>query len=823
VRLSGFGYRCGLVSTPIRYDSFPLFLNLPDSRLQTTVLHNIEPFRTTARWQALRRRLRASGPLIPHRGGRWSPTLSRNQPPTHDVVADSCSVDYIIDYRFATTVQAKAEARFTELIRALHDVGLVTEVRNSDNCAVLIFVKIASQRHLHAEVYRSRVQDWLYGVRTTAPERQINKAIDAEPITEAERLRLVYMLITKPRNEGGAGITPKQGDWEGVESIFSPQDHTFNKAWIREWSTKYFLDNDDLNMIRNRFGEKIAFYFAFLQSYFMFLMFPAAFGFSCWVLFGYFSPVYAIVNSLWSIVFIEYWKKQEIDLAVQWGVNGVSRIQRKRPQFRHESVVKDVVTGEEVKIYPPLKRLARQLLQVPFALCVATVLGGVIIMCFGIELFINEVYSGPFKSYLSFLPTIILTTVMPMLSALLTGFAQRLTELENYETQDGTYLANDTWWSANPALEYEASMVQKVFVLNFITSYMPLFLTSFVYMPFAHVFVPHLDIFKVTVKPFTQNEKHVTVPRTYKVNRNRLKTQMFYFTITGQIVNFLLEVVVPYAKRKGFQTAKKVKANAAGKAAGKDIHHTADDLPEESAFLARVRNEAELGMYDVTGDFREMVVQFGYLSMFSVAWPLTAVSYLINDWIELRGDALKIAIECQRPVPWRADGIGPWLDALGFLTWIGSLTSSALVFMFNRDGTGPDGNPSKISGWGLLLTMFFAEHIYLVLALCIRKALSRFDSPGLQKERAERFAIRRQYLEEALGIEEADRMASGGIAAGEKLDRTSLEEDARQSTLRGHGTPEERFWQRQRAMVESIAVGRRYIARAAPSEGKKQL
>jgi anoctamin-10 len=99
-------------------------------------------------------------------------------------------------------------------------------------------------------------------------------------------------------------------------------------------------------------------------------------------------------------VLIEYWKKQEIDLAVQWGVRGVSKIQHKRPQFKHESEVKDPVTGEKVKVYSPLKRLARQLLQVPFAITAALVLGGLIAMCFGIEIFISEIYDGPFKSYL---------------------------------------------------------------------------------------------------------------------------------------------------------------------------------------------------------------------------------------------------------------------------------------------------------------------------------------------------------------------------------------------------------------------------------------
>src|ERR1700712_4213596 len=105
----------------------------------------------------------------------------------------------------------------------------------------------------------------------------------------------------------------------------------------------------------------------------------------------------------------------------------------------------------------------------------------------------------------------------------------------------------------------------------------------------------------------------------------------------------------------------------------------------------------------------------GYLSLFSVVWPLTAVSFIINNWIELRGDALKIALETQRPVPWRADSIGPWLDALGFLSWLGSLTSAALVYLFSGEGFCPSGNPWDIKVWGLLLTMFFSEHIYLAL------------------------------------------------------------------------------------------------------------
>jgi anoctamin-10 len=129
--------------------------------------------------------------------------------------------------------------------------------------------------------------------------------------------------------------------------------------------------------------------------------------------------------------------------------------------------------------------------------------------------------------------------------------------------------------------------------------------------------------------------------------------------------------------------------------------------------------------------------------LFSVVWPLTGVSFFINNWIELRGDALKIALETQRPVPWRADSIGPWLESLGFLSWLGSLTSAALVYLFSGDGLGPDGTPWNIKAWGLLLAMFFSEHIYLGVKIAVRTALSKIDSPGLQKERGERFIVRK--------------------------------------------------------------------------------
>ena len=207
-------------------------------------------------------------------------------------------------------------------------------------------------------------------------------------------------MITNPHDEGGAGITPREGEWTPVESIFPLHDDAFNHSWLKSWSFIVNVNADDLDRIRDRFGEKVAFYFAFLQSYFTFLIFPSVFGFSAWLLLGTYSPVYAVINCLWCVVFVEYWKHQETDLAVRWGVRGVSGIQVARREFLHEKEVKDPVTGEIVKIFPATKRLLRQLLQIPFAFIVIVVLGSFIATCFGIEVFLSEIYQGPFKSYL---------------------------------------------------------------------------------------------------------------------------------------------------------------------------------------------------------------------------------------------------------------------------------------------------------------------------------------------------------------------------------------------------------------------------------------
>ena len=87
--------------------------------------------------------------------------------------------------------------------------------------------------------------------------------------------------------------------------------------------------------------------------------------------------------------------------------------------------------------------------------------------------------------------------------------------------------------------------------------------------------------------------------------------------------------------------------------------------------------------------------------------------------------------------------------------------------------------------------MFFAEHFYLLVQTAVRYVMSKFESPGLQKERKERYLMKKRLLEETLGQDVGDKAAVPGVSAGEKITREALEEEARQASVQGHGSPAE--------------------------------
>ena len=83
-------------------------------------------------------------------------------------------------------------------------------------------------------------------------------------------------------------------------------------------------------------------------------------------------------------------------------------------------------------------------------------------------------------------------------------------------------------------------------------------------------------------------------------------------------------------------------------------------------------------------EYLEMVLQFGFITLFVAAFPLAPLFALINNWAEIRLDAQKLVCETRRPVAQRAQDIGIWFPILEILTRL-AVISNAFLIAFTSD------------------------------------------------------------------------------------------------------------------------------------------
>ncbi|KAJ5101337.1 hypothetical protein NUU61_003559 [Penicillium alfredii] len=633
---------------------------------------------------------------------------------------DNLGVDWVLKYEFDDLDQAEAIEKYRTLLHDLNEAGLRVQVRHGHGASLLVCIRVPRD-HLGNMIHKSRIKDWLFGITHSLPAGDQNAMADAE--TPAEEYRSVYHAVTWQKELGGAGITPGFGKWENITASFPLHDREACSKLLRQWSRKTMLTTKDLDTIRALFGEKVAFYYAFIHCYSLFLVVPAALGIVGWLYLGPYSITYGALLCIWCIVFVEYWKIREADLSLRWGVKGVGRLKVNRIQYKWDKEVKDRITGQTKRVFPGWKQFLRQLLLVPFASVAAVALGSLIVVTFASEVFISEVYAGPFKEYLEFLPTVLFSLSLPAITSMLTSIAIRLTDYENYRTQD----------------QYDLAQTQKTFVMNFITSFLPTILTAYVYVPFGKSIVPHLDILRRTgLKP-----ELLSTQKEFEVDTNRFQQEVIYLSMTAQVLSFGEEIILPYIKHALWQKWRDYRDRQAGFHRKRSASKAADlllmDPPDEASFMTRLRGEADAEEYKVEEDILEMCVQFGYLALFGVAWPLVPLGFLVNNWLELRGDFFKLTLECQRPPPIRADSIGPCLLGLDFLAWLGTLSTAAIVHVYR-------GPISEVRLSSLLLTMFITEQLYLAARFTANAALEKIFSGTIRREEDRRYVVRKSFL-----------------------------------------------------------------------------
>lgn len=78
-----------------------------------------------------------------------------------------------------------------------------------------------------------------------------------------------------------------------------------------------------------------------------------------------------------------------------------------------------------------------------------------------------------------------------------------------------------------------------------------------------------------------------------------------------------------------------------------------------------------------------MVINFGYITLFCVAFPLGPLVYWLSNLVEIKVDAYKFLNFSKRPFPDRAENIGIWEFILKFITTASIFTNVALVVFHN--------------------------------------------------------------------------------------------------------------------------------------------
>lgn len=680
--------------------------------------------------------------------------------------------------------QAEVEIKegYVYLLRELEGAGFRLASKagrgNKGQEEVWIFVG-ASEERVEQLLKEERRLDASHNLLTAPP---------SFPPAPATRLRLIYNMLTAPKLQGGLGITPGRGQWSRVKSISALHDEAADKAWIEKWTTggdwqvglTKGLDEDTRK--RGGLGDQqpppIHLYFEFLTTYTLSL-FPIT---VVSVLFYFFTPLdsypplYALCLSLYSTIFIAIWRIKQRKFAVKWGTYGCENVAfgRLRPEYvaslglDKTTTQQGVETVDAIQAANELRRDTKVAASVPIIAACGVGLGVVLMGLFVLEAFVSQLYYGPGKKIVPLIPTGLFVLIVPSIVGAYQCLARLMVKWEDHPTPVGE----------------KKSLTAKTFAMNAIVAYLGLFLSAYIYIPFGSFIMTHVQTHLMGRLPVpVSRSANSTSPSAsatssaaasisaekHAINGGRLKSQLFTYTVTNQVSGAFLELGMPFIMRfiRDWRAGKTSIKEALKKTNGHGDSETVPTTEEEieKRFLNKVERELALPEYDTFTDYAEMVTQFGYVVIWSLVWPLAPVFALINNYIELRSDALKICKHVRRPLGDRVETIGSWLETLSIISWIGAITNATLIYLFRPSPASPDlhsqspnpnfptpGSPSlshivstyhsssSLSEWypqlaTLGLWALGASHGYIVLKWVVEGIVERVWWRGSEEER----------------------------------------------------------------------------------------
>ncbi|XP_075467214.1 anoctamin-8 isoform X3 [Ascaphus truei] len=174
---------------------------------------------------------------------------------------------------------------------------------------------------------------------------------------------------------------------------------------------------------------------------------------------------------------------------------------------------------------------------------------------------------------------------------------------------------------------------------------------------------------------------------------------------------------------------------------GKQNRDSWMDPPEEnySTKLTQAEVESCMKKYEDTfQDYQEMFVQFGYVVLFSSAFPLAAACALVNNIIEIRSDAFKLCSGLQRPFGRRVECIGQWQNVMEAMGVLAIIVNCYLI--------GQCGQLQRLIPWlspeTAIIFIVVLEHFALLLKYLIHVVIP--DIPGWVAEEMAKLEYQRR-------------------------------------------------------------------------------
>lgn len=192
-----------------------------------------------------------------------------------------------------------------------------------------------------------------------------------------------------------------------------------------------------------------------------------------------------------------------------------------------------------------------------------------------------------------------------------------------------------------------------------------------------------------------------------------LGIQLGSILITSIFLGNARELLLPYALAWFKRRARHEPAH--GDAVGL-LHTATGDEP-----VSQAAPRAPIGDTDHIGEYAELVIQLGYVTLFAAAFPAAPLVVLANNLIEHRIDLFKLTRVCHRAPPAAAQDIGAWLHIIEFVGYAAvvsnlallTVTSSALRMLVAR-GLGASASPAHVLAITVLAAVV-GEHVLLGL------------------------------------------------------------------------------------------------------------